>query len=168
MSALLGFMRKEVHHILRDRRTLTILLMLPLAQVLLFGFAVRTDIDSIRLAVVDPVPDALSLSLQSRFQGTTVFDLVTRLPSTELLEERFRAGEIDQALVFPPDFGSAMQRPGGAALQIITDATDPNTGSTMQAYATSVVGDWQLDRVEPGGVRIVPTLACASIPRSRA
>jgi hypothetical protein len=48
MSALLGFMRKEVHHILRDRRTLMILLMLPLAQVLLFGFAVRTDIDSIR------------------------------------------------------------------------------------------------------------------------
>lgn len=156
MSALMGFMRKEVHHILRDRRTLTILLMLPLAQVLLFGFAVRTDIDSIRLAVVDPVPDALSLSLQSRFQGTTVFDLVTRLPSAELLEEHFRAGEIDQALVFPPDFGSAMQRPGGAALQIITDATDPNSGSTMQAYATSVVGDWQLDRVEPGGVRIVP------------
>jgi len=156
MSALMGFMRKEVHHILRDRRTLTILLMLPLAQVLLFGFAVRTDIDSIRLAVVDPAPDALSLSLQSRFRATTVFDLVTRLPSVELLEERFRAGEIDQAFVFPPDFGSAMQRPGGTALQIITDATDPNTGSTMQAYATSVVGDWQLDRVEPGGVRIVP------------
>lgn len=159
MNELLGFMRKEMHHILRDRRTLAILLILPLAQVLLFGFAVRTDISTIRLAVVDPAPDAKSLSLQARFQGTHVFEIVARVASVQLLAERFQAGQIDQAVVFPPDFGSAMTQPGGGGLQIITDATDPNTGSTMQAYASSVVEGWQADQgVNPSGARIVPQL----------
>ncbi len=75
MSALVGFMRKEMHHILRDRRTLVILLALPLAQVLLFGFAVRTDVREIRLIAVDPAPDAATLSLQARFRGTDLFRL---------------------------------------------------------------------------------------------
>ena len=158
MNELLGFMRKEVRHILRDRRTLAILLLLPLAQVLLFGFAVRTDIDRIRLAVVDPAPDAASLSLQARFSGTEVYDLVARVSSVQALAPRFQAGEIDQAVVFPSDFAAALVRPGGVQVQVITDATDPNSGSTMQAYASSVVQQWQAQRVSAGGVRIIPDI----------
>ncbi len=158
MNELMGFMRKEVRHILRDRRTLTILLLLPLAQVLLFGFAVRTDINTVRLVVVDPAPDAASLSLASRFRGTDGFDVVSSVPNIRLLEERFEASSIDQAIVFPSDFGETLARAGGAQLQIITDATDPNSGSTMQAYASSVVQGWQRDRVAMGGVRIVPQI----------
>jgi ABC-2 type transport system permease protein len=127
--------------------------------VLLFGFAVRTEINSVRLAVVDPAPDDASLSLQARFQGTDVFELVARFASVESLGEEFKAGAIDQAVVFPPDFGSSMMRPGGAQVLVITDATDPNSGSTMQAYATSVVQGWQASRMGPeagAGVRIVP------------
>ena len=156
MNELMGFMRKEVYHILRDRRTLTILMVLPLAQVLLFGFAVRTDIEGIRLVIVDPAPDAASLSLQARFRGTRVFDIVERVASAELLPARFQDGSADQAIVFPPDFAHAMARAEGAQLQVITDATDPNSGSTMQAYATSVVQGWQQDQATPVGVRIVP------------
>lgn len=159
MNELIGFMRKEARHILRDRRTLAILLILPLGQVLLFGFAVRTEINSVRVAIVDPAPDEASLSLQSRFQGTDAFRLVGRYAAVDELSEPFRAGRIDQAIVFPPDFGSSMTRPGGAQLLVITDATDPNSGSTMQAYAASVVEAWQVGRTGPGaggGVRIVP------------
>ena len=56
----------------RDRRTLAILLILPLAQVLLFGFAVRTDIQEIRIALVDPTPDAATLSLAARLSARVV------------------------------------------------------------------------------------------------
>lgn len=158
MNELMGFMRKEVWHILRDRRTLAILLILPVAQVLLFGFAVRTEINTVRLAIVDPAPDAASLSLQARFQGTDVFELVARVASVEALSAGFQAGTIDQALVFPPDFAAALTRPGGAQLLVITDATDPNTGSTMQAFASSVVEGWERGRMDalPGGIHIVP------------
>ena len=53
-----GLLRKELYHILRDRRTLAVLLLLPVVQVVLFGFAIRTDVDDVRLAIVDPAPDA--------------------------------------------------------------------------------------------------------------
>ena len=142
IAALRGFMAKEFHHILRDRRTLAILLGLPLAQVLLFGFAVRTDIRDVRVAVVDPVPDAASRSLQARFRGTDLFEVVTVIGSVTQLPGLFERGVVDQALVFPPDFEGSLRR-GDATLQVITDATDPNTGSTMQAYASRVITAWQ-------------------------
>jgi ABC-2 type transport system permease protein len=143
MSALRGFVAKEARHILRDRQTLTILLLLPLAQVLLFGYALRTDIDGVRLAVVDPDPDASTLALRSRFDGTTVFDVVATVPSTSVLPGLFQRNAIDQALVFGPSFGEDLARGAGAELLVITDATDPNTGSTMQAYATGIVQDYE-------------------------
>ena len=152
MKALLGFMHKEMRHILRDRRTLVILLVLPLAQVLLFGFAVRTDVREIRLVAVDPVPDAATLSLQARFRGTDVYTLTRVVSSPEALPELFQRGEADQAIVFPPGFatelgrGAAGRSAAAPVLQIITDAADPNTGSTLQAYADQVVRRWQRDR----------------------
>lgn len=157
MRELRGFMLKEVRHILRDRRTLAILLILPLAQVLLFGFAVRTDIQEVRIALVDPTPDAASLSLGARFRGTPVFRVEGTVGSVAQLPELFQHGAIDQAVVFPPRFASALEGVEGASLQIITDATDPNTGSTMQAYASAVVDGWQRDQgARAGAVRIVP------------
>ncbi len=150
LSALRGFMAKEFHHILRDRRTLAILLGLPLAQVLLFGFAVRTDIRDVRVAVVDPAPDAASRSLQARFRGTDLFEVVTVTGSVAQLPGLFQRGVVDQALVFPPDFAGRLRR-GDATLQVITDATDPNTGATMQAYASRVITAWQA--AERGGGR---------------
>lgn len=150
-GALGGFMIKEFRHILRDRRTLAILLLLPLAQVLLFGFAVRTDIRGIRLAVVDPVPDAASRSLVARFDGTADFDVVAVVGTVAALPPLFERGAIDQALVFPTDFAEAAAAPRGGTLQVITDATDPNTGSTMQAYADRVVAGWREERVGERG-----------------
>src|SRR5690606_41996155 len=80
--SLRGFIVKETRHILRDRQTLLILLLLPLAQVLLFGYALRTDIEQVRLAVVDPVPDAASHELRSRFAGRRVYEVVRNGPTT--------------------------------------------------------------------------------------
>lgn len=157
MSALMGFMRKEFHHILRDRQTLLILLLLPLAQVLLFGYALRTDVDDIRLAVVDPVPDHATLELRSRFTASGLFRVVAVVPSTDQLAPLFRRADAAQAVVFRPGFARSLERPEGAHIQLITDATDPNTGSTMQAYASAVISDYERELREGGaGVRILP------------
>lgn len=147
--ALGGFVGKEFRHILRDRRTLVILLLLPLAQVLLFGFAVRTDIRGIRLAVVDPVPDAASRSLIARFHGADRFRVAAVVGSVAALPPLFERGAIDQAVIFPADFAGSLASRG--TLQIITDATDPNTGSTMQAYADRVVSGWRSERLRAAG-----------------
>lgn len=154
MKALLGFMRKEVHHILRDRKTLVVLLVLPLAQVLLFGFAVRTDIREIRVVAVDPAPDAATLALQARFRGADVFTLTDVVASTDALPELFQEGAADQALVFPPGFASRLGGAEPVVLQVITDAADPNTGSAMQAYAEGVIRRWRAEAGTGAPVRI--------------
>jgi ABC-2 type transport system permease protein len=159
MSAMRGFVVKEFHHILRDRQTLLILLLLPLAQVLLFGFALRTDIRGVRLVVVDPRPDATTLELRGRFAATGLFRIVGIEASTAGLAPRFQAGKADQAVVFEPGFGERLAHEGRAEVLVITDATDPNTGSAMQAYATAVIERYAQEsgtRAPRGGVRIVP------------
>jgi ABC-2 type transport system permease protein len=157
MKALLGFVLKEYRHILRDRQTLLILLLLPLAQVVLFGYALRTDVREVRLLVVDPEPDAVTLELRGRFEGTEIFRVVGVLPSTGGIAERFERGKADQALVIEPGFAGRLARGEGAQALVITDATDPNTGSAMQAYATAVVQRFAAERSAGApGLAIVP------------
>lgn len=157
MKALRGFIRKEFHHILRDRQTLLILLLLPLAQVLLFGYALRTDVEDVRLVVVDPAPDHATLELRNRFTASRLFRIVQVLPTTEELPQIFRKGQADQAIVFHPEFGRSLGRAEGARIQLITDVADPNTGSMTQAYATSVIAEYQAElQAERFGIRIIP------------
>jgi ABC-2 type transport system permease protein len=159
MNALRGFIVKEFHHILRDRQTLFILLFLPLAQVILFGFALRTDVRGVRVAFVDPAPDASTLALRARFAATDVFRVVEVLPSGTALPRSFARGRVDQAVVLQPGFAQALARGEGAQVMVITDATDPNTGATMQAYATAVVQGYERGlRAGGRGVTIEPAV----------
>ena len=157
LSPLRAFVIKEVRHILRDRQTLAILLLMPLVQVVLFGFALRSDVRDIRLAVVDPSPDHATLALRSRFTGAGRFRVVVDARSAEALEPLFRRGRADAALIIDPEFGSNLDRGLPARLLLVTDASDPNTGTTMQAYARAVINDYQADlRASPGAARIAP------------
>jgi ABC-2 type transport system permease protein len=154
MNSLSGFIVKEFHHILRDRQTLMILLLLPLAQVILFGFALRTDVRNVRLVVVDPGPDQASLELRSRFAATDLFRIVGVLPATANLRGWFETGAADQALVLEPRFSDQIAR-GEAEVLLITDATDPNTASRMQAISTAVIQGYERElQTALGGRRI--------------
>jgi ABC-2 type transport system permease protein len=156
-TPLLAFVIKEVRHILRDRQTLAILLLMPLVQVVLFGFALRSDVRDIRLVVIDPSSDHATLALRSRFVGTGRFRVVADAPSADVLEPLFRQGKADAALVIDPEFGSNLDRGLPARLLLVTDASDPNTGTTMQAYTRAVINDYQADlRASTGAARIVP------------
>ena len=163
MSALAGLLLKETRHILRDRRTLTVVLALPVLQVLLFGFAIRTDVRNVRLAIVDPRPDSATIALRNRFEAAGLFEIVSVAPHTRDLEQRFRQGLAQQAVVFEPGFATALAGRHGADLQIITDASEPNTAVTMQAYARAVVQQHQQAAraglpMRDQGVRIVPEM----------
>ena len=152
MKALRGLLRKEWFHIRRDRRTATVLLMLPVVQVLLFGYAIRTDVDSVRLAIVDPAPSNTTLALRNRFAAAGVFRIVAIVPRTADLEPMFQTGAAQQAIVFDHNFAEDLGRGTPAQLLIITDATEPNTGSLLQAYALAVVQQYQ---ASPGGAGLV-------------
>lgn len=159
LQALSAFVVKELRHILRDRQTLIILLLMPLAQVVLFGFAIRTDVNDIKFAVVDAVPDDQSLALRARFLGNGRFRMVETVPTAAALEPLFRRGRADVALVIPPGLARSIAAGTPVELQLITDASNPNTGATMQTYAGAVIAAWQAEL--PGataGVRILPEM----------
>lgn len=170
LRAFRGFVRKETRHILRDRQTLFVLLTLPLVEVLLFGFVIRTNVENVRVAFVDPSPDAATVELASRFGGMGLFTSVGSYRNAEPLEALFRRGAIDQAVVFEAGFARDLGR-GEAEIQVITDASDPNTGSAIRSYAERVIRDYEQEvgtaparSIEPVvRVRYNPTLESRNI-----
>jgi ABC-2 type transport system permease protein len=158
MRALLGLLRKEVYHILRDRRTLVVIIALPVLQVIIFGYAIRTDVDHVRLAIVDPAPDPVTLAMRARFGAAGVFETVAVVPRIERLEELFRRGTAQGAVVFEAGFAERLARGLPAGLLIIADATEPNTGSIVAAYAGAVVQSYQQEMPPSNAVRIVPNV----------
>ena len=139
-GALVAFMIKELRHILRDRQTLVILLLMPLVQVVLFGFALRSDVRDIRLVVIDPSPDHETLALRDRFRSSDRFRVVATLSSIGGAETLFRKGDADAALIFEPEFAGQLGRGLPARVQLVVDASDPNTGTTIQGYARALIG----------------------------
>jgi ABC-2 type transport system permease protein len=159
VRAFLGFVRKETLHLLRDRQTLAILLLFPVVQVLIFGFAVRTDVRDIAIAIVDPTPDVATRELRDRFAASDRFHIVGVAPGTQELDSWFREGSVRQALVLPRDVERRLGRGDSLPVQLLTDGSDPNTGGIMQGYATAIVDRWYRDAMPAGGgLRIEPAV----------
>jgi ABC-2 type transport system permease protein len=136
------FIRKEFYHILRDRRTLLILLGMPAVLVLLFGFAISNEIKNADIGVLDYAQNDQSQRLTQRLSASEYFTLALPLRSTQEIEEAFRAGSIKMAVVLPPDFGEETARGLPGSLQLIADGTDPNTATTLSNYASAIIGDF--------------------------
>jgi ABC-2 type transport system permease protein len=150
-AALRAFVVKEVRHILRDRQTLTILLLMPLVQVVLFGFALRSDVRDVRVAFVVPAWDTESQALMNRFQATGRFRVVSVLHRTAEVEPLFRRGLADIAVVLEPHFASRLNGVDTAHVQLLGDASDPNNGTQIRNYVLAELMAYQHDvGVRPG------------------
>ena len=156
-GAMRSFVIKELRHILRDRQTLTILLLMPLVQVVLFGFALRSEVRDIRVAIVDPSPDYATIGLQSRFRATNRFHVVAVKRREADIAPLFRRGDADVALVFEPGFGAHLVDDVPARLLLAVDASDPNTGTTMQSYARAVISAYETDVAPAAGIVRIAT-----------
>jgi ABC-2 type transport system permease protein len=157
VNPLWALLRKETWHILRDRRTLAVLILLPIVQVMLFGFSIRTDVKDVRLAIVDPTPDATTLELRNRFTAGGVFRIAAVLETGAQLDRLFQTGDAQIALVFEPEFGARLAHGDVAQLLVITDAAEPNTGSARQTYVTAVIQQYEQEqRRRAGDIRIIP------------
>ena len=154
-APLLAFVRKEARHLLRDRQTLFILLFLPLAQVLLFGFAVRTDIRDVRVAVVAPAPDDAAAALRARLAHGGRFTLLPPVGDDGALASLFRRGAVDVGILLEPGLADRLGEGRPTEVLVVADASDPNTGTTMQSYALAVLREWRAALGVPwDGVRI--------------
>ena len=143
MKQLIAFIRKEFYHVFRDRRTLLILFGIPIAQIILFGQALSSEVKNIGIAVLDEANNTYSQEITHRLQASPYFKLKEPLFRYDQVEDQFKRGTIKAALIFPPDFGKDLYTSSGTSLQLITDGSDPNTAKTVQNYFSAMVASYQ-------------------------
>ncbi len=139
MKQFWAFIKIEFFHIFRDRRTMLILLGMPVLQIILFGFAITTELNHSRVAVLDPSKDAFTTRITERIDENRYFSVVKELSSASDIETVFRHDEADIVVAFTPDFDANLST-GEAGIQLVVDATDPNTGNMMAGYVQGIVG----------------------------
>ena len=143
MKIFLSFVQKEFWHVLRDKRSLIILLGMPIAMMLLFGFALSSEVKNSNIAVLDYSHDEATRQLTDRLENSRYFSVAKVLHSENEIEPLFRKGEVRLAVLFPPDFQQDLQHTKHAQIRLIGDASDPNTASIIINYASGIIRDFQ-------------------------
>ena len=143
MKQFLSFVRKEFIHILRDPRSLLILLVMPQIMVMLPGYVIKNEVKDIRVAVLDQSHDVYTTQITERLAANKYFvskgEIKTEAEATEL----FRKGEIDLVVVFGAGFANRLIHSQDASIQILSDGSEPNQASVRVAYAQQVVSGFQ-------------------------
>ena len=146
-SEFASFTRKEFTHILRDRRTLLILLFTPIVLILLFSYAISTEIRNVRVAVLLPDYDPAALQLVEKINASDYFIVTEKLQSPSQIEETFRRGNADLVLSFEGDLSGDLLSADGTGLSIIADASNPNNATAEAMYLGGVIGDWVREKL---------------------
>jgi len=154
MKQLLVFIRKEFYHVFRDRRTLLIMFGLPVVQIVLFGFALSSEVKNIRLVIADYAKDQESRELIQKVM-TSEYLIVEQVQADyEQLADEFKKGEVKGALIIPANFGADWVHLNQATLQLITDGSDPNISKTIVQYLTAIITDFQQQRTSASGSQL--------------
>ena len=143
MRQFLTFVRKEFYHVFRDPKTMLLLFGMPIAQIILFGFALTNEIKNSNIVVCDYSNDIATHRIIDKLKFSKNFDIQKKILSHREIEDAFKTGTIKLAIVFPNNFNDDLHHLNKAQVQIIADASDPNTASTLTAYASNIIMDYQ-------------------------
>jgi ABC-2 type transport system permease protein len=143
MKRFIGFIKKEFYHIFRDRRSLFILFGMPIAQILLFGFAITNEINNVDIAILDHSKDATTEEIINKIAASKYFTVKQILTHEAEIATAFKSGKIKAVLNFEKDFSKNLVKEQRATLQIITDATDPNTANSITNYINAMLQGYQ-------------------------
>ena len=143
MKQFIIFVKKEFRHIFRDRKSLLIIIMMPIVQIILFGFALTTEIKNSNIAVLDNAKDEASRAIIQRLDASRYFNVTRYLHASQDIEAAFKSGTVRLVVVFQPDFRESLMHSGKAQVQLIADASDPNTATTVTNYAGNIISDYQ-------------------------
>jgi len=145
MKRFIGFIKKEFYHIFRDRRSLFILFGMPIAQILLFGFAVTNEINNVKVAIYDKANDVESQKLIQNIAASEYFQVDSMIYNEDEVESVFKQGQVKAVLVFENNFAQKLTKEGIANIQVITDATEPNTAMTITNYIGAILQKYMGD-----------------------
>ena len=138
MKEFISFVIKEAKHILRDKRTMLILFGMPVVMMLLFGFAITTDVKNVRTVVVTSQMDHQTRQAVERLSQSEYFTITAPVGTPREAERLIRSQQADMAVVFASDFASRK-----SGLQLIVDGSDPNMAQQWTNYAQQTMSNVQ-------------------------
>ncbi len=151
MKQLRVFIRKEFLHILRDRRTILVLLGMPVIQIVLFGFAITTELHQAEVAVLASPNDETARSIVQKIDASEYFHISARLTDASQIDAAFREDKIQAVIAFEDHFNENLVHTGRADVQVIADATNPNTATMLSGYAVSLIASYQQELAQQSG-----------------
>ncbi len=160
MHRLRFIAQKEFYHILRDARSLTVVLLMPVMMTFLYGYAINMDIEDVVLSIADYDQTTESRELARRLYSSTCFSK----PDTEVdyrdPERILRSGQAHAVLAIKPGFARALQRGESFSLGLIVDGSDNNMSAAVQNYSNQLLQQFLIDRLDPNvhlpGIMISP------------
>lgn len=155
-----SFIKKEFYHILRDERTMLILLVMPVVQIILFGFAITTEVKNNHIAILDPSKDISTQRIIDKLQASEYFTVSEIINTPEDIEAVFKEKKINLIVVFGENFNSNLLHTGEASVQLITDATDPNQAILITGYASNIIRSYQEELIQDRKIpfQIIPEI----------
>ena len=142
MKRFLGFVIKEFYHIFRDRRTLLILFGMPIAQMMIFGYAISNEIKDVKIAVLDKSRDAVTRKITDKITSSGYFKLYEIIDNEKEIEQYFRQGKVKEVIVFEENFASKIEKEKKASVHLIVDASDANTANLIINYTSGIIADY--------------------------
>jgi len=137
--------RKEWRHLMRDPRSLALILLMPTMLLFLFGYAIRLDVSEAPIGVLQQSPDAVSEALTARFDASNAFHVAGRFGDIRTLRDALAAGDVWAGLVIPRTFAGDLEN-GDARVQLLLDGVDANTARLLRNYATLMVTAFAAER----------------------
>lgn len=138
MSRILAILKKEFLQMRRDRLTLGMVFALPLFQLLLFGYAIQTEVKHIPTAVFDQSLSAESRDMMEAFSASGYFDVHYSATGYAEITKMIDSGKAKVGIIFPPDFSENLKRGDTATVQVLVDASDSMSSSTAIATANAI------------------------------
>lgn len=146
MKQLFVFILKEYKHIFRDVRTLVILFGMPVAQIILFGYAITNEVKDANIVVLDKSQDYLSTRLVNKITSSGYFYLKGNVDSVEEVNELFLSDEVKLAIIIPAKFAEKVHEKD-AQIQLLADASDPNMASVLVSYTNGIISKFMMEEV---------------------
>lgn len=151
MTRLFAIIQKEVRQLMRDRLTFAMIVGIPMMQIVLFGYAINTDVRHLRGAVADEAGTQMSRELVDAVQASQVLDVTQRVHGAVELERLLRQGRIDIGVYIPRDFERRLQQPDRPAAQLLVDGSDPVLVGTARGLTGMTLHNASDASTEPKG-----------------
>jgi ABC-2 type transport system permease protein len=133
---------KEFIHIFRDRRMLMMIVLMPLIQLLIYGYAINTDVKHLATVVYDQDQTYLSRRLVTAFEQSSYFDVQEKVLDAAVLHRALDRGKAKAGLLIPPDFTKDLLSGRGVHVQLLIDGTDSNPANVALSSSQAIVASF--------------------------